>query len=201
MAEQTTLDGAAEPEIVAQTALQSLHNGRLTGKRPQRTYTPESIVGRLRRFWPDGVAFDPCHGPGSIVGAARVCWPENADESMRDGLADTLDWPERTFCNPPFDAIRAWLGKAQQYTEIVLLCPWRSHRKWFRAALLEIGAAVLLDPIAFNGYDATFPAPLALLYFGERGGQFSLAFGDLGTPHVGPIGIRDTRQGELWTTI
>lgn len=64
----------------------------MPGVRNQVVYTPECILAPLRAFWPDGIAYDPCHGPDSIVGAQRA--------TSTRGLLDP--WPHRTYANPPF---------------------------------------------------------------------------------------------------
>lgn len=73
----------------------------MPGVRNQIVYTPERILAPLRLFWPDGIAYDPCHGPDSIVGAAQ--------HTTTRGLLDP--WPHRTYCNPPFG--RSLLDPAQ----------------------------------------------------------------------------------------
>ena len=180
-----------------QTALESIFNGSLTGKREQRIYTPESICNRLRRMWPEGVALDPCHGPGSLVGAEVVAWPENPDGPI-DGLA--IDWPERTFVNPPYDCLKEWILKASTHRGVVMLCPVRTHRKWFQQALKASAASVWLDPVTFCGYDATFPAPLMLIYWGwtAESWRFCDEFEDMGLPHLGAIGFETSKQREMF---
>lgn len=64
----------------------------MPGERNQVVLTPESIIEGLLKFWPEGVAYDPCWGPGSIVPAER--------RTDRRGLLDP--WPHRTYCNPPY---------------------------------------------------------------------------------------------------
>lgn len=66
----------------------------MQGIRNQRVLTPQCVVDGLRAFWPEGVAFDPCGAPGSLVGAAA--------STELDGLR--VDWPHRTFANPPYGA-------------------------------------------------------------------------------------------------
>lgn len=137
-------------------ALESLHDA--TRKRPAQIHTPQVILDALARIWPEGIALDPCGSPDGIVRADRiVLLPE-------DGLE--VEWPARTFVNPPFGKLKPWLAKWAAADECVLLTPVRTHRKWFREALAE-GKVVWLNPIAFLGYVSTFPAPLALLYRGD----------------------------------
>ena len=39
--------------------------------REQTIYTPQSIIDVVLKVWPEGIALDPCSGPGSIV---RTWW-------------------------------------------------------------------------------------------------------------------------------
>lgn len=67
----------------------------MAGVRNQVVISPSVIVGPgqgLASFWPCGVAYDPCDGPGSLVGAAR--------STRTRGLLDP--WVDRTYANPPF---------------------------------------------------------------------------------------------------
>lgn len=98
--------------------------------------------------------------PPSIVGAADQCYPEIG----RDGLAEA--WPERTYFNPPFDALAPWLAKYRAAWEVVGLVPVRTHRRWFRESIARSTSVHFLDPLKFVGHSAAFPAPLCLLYRG-----------------------------------
>ena len=152
-------------------ALQSLHNGSLTGKREQSIYTPQSIVDALLRLWTEGIACDPCPGEGgSIVPAAVTC---------EDGLVWPC-WPRRTYVNPPYDDLKPWIERFERSWECVLLTPVRTHRKWWRPLLADHYLRCWLNPVKFIGYAQTFPAPLVLVYNGNRGGAFDKAFKELG---------------------
>lgn len=152
-------------------ALQSLHNGALTGKREQSIYTPQCIVDALLRLWPEGIACDPCWGPGSIV-PARAKYGE-----AENGLAFTC-WPLFTYANPRFDKLRPWIDLFRRSWESVLMTPVRSHRRWWRPLLLD--QVCWLDPLCFIGYEQVFPAPLAIVYRGHRSLKFADAFEGLG---------------------
>lgn len=141
-------------------ALQSLHNGTLTGKREQSIYTPQCIVDALLRLWPEGIACDPC--PGDL-GVSLV----NAFLPLDDGLELPV-WPRRTYVNPPYDKLKPWIERFERSWECVLLTPVRTHRRWWRTLLLPSSRVCWLNPVKFIGYKQTFPAPLALIYRGDR---------------------------------
>lgn len=169
-------------------ALQSLHNGALTGKREQSIYTPQCIVDALLRLWPEGIACDPCWGPGSIVPATIKCRAPGAEEepawlepTWEDGLRFPF-WPARTYVNPPYDDLQPWIERFHASWECVLLTPVRTHRKWWRPLLQDHYLRCWLNPIKFIGYAQTFPAPLVLVYNGSRG-AFYKAFEGLGDVH------------------
>ena len=97
------------------------------------------------------------------------------------------DWPDRSFCNPPYGdrGPHASLGGFQEFTEayaraegsVIMLCPVRSHRKWWRKNVLFTSDAVcFLDPIKFEGFQQSFPAPLCLAYRGPDPEGFKEAF-------------------------
>lgn len=153
-------------------ALQSLHNGALTGKREQSIYTPQCIVDALLRLWPEGIACDPCPGdPAESIVPAVV--------KLEDGLRFPF-WPKRTYVNPPYKDLRPWIERFSVTWECVLLTPVRTHRKWWRRLLAEHYQRCWLNPVKFIGYAQTFPAPLVLVYWGGRTAEFEEAFEGLG---------------------
>jgi hypothetical protein len=141
-------------------AVDSLYNGSLTGKREQRTHTPPGILAAVADLWPEGIALDPAGSPEGLVRAARIVIPPE------NGLA--IEWPERTYINPPFDDLKPWLTKFAASFEVLMLAPVRTHRKWFRVAMDACTDLVFLNPVAFVGFAQVFPAPLCLLYRGRR---------------------------------
>jgi hypothetical protein len=166
------------------------------GDRPQEIYTPQCIVDAVLRVW-GHVAFDPCWGPSSIVpsqthayvpvryrfnakGEAKPYY--EAMEGDVDGL--TVPWPSCTYANPPYVHLKAWLQKAVEEasygTEIIVLAPHRTQRKWYRSAKRAARAVCELDPLTFEGYKASFPAALAVLYYGDCPHLFEAAFAELG---------------------
>ncbi|TXH14809.1 MAG: hypothetical protein E6R03_08490 [Hyphomicrobiaceae bacterium] len=89
------------------------------------------------------------------------------------------DWPDRTYCNPPFGNqgpevlladFKDFCAKyAKTQTEVALLSPARSHRKWWRKNVMMASTAVVyLNPLRFEGFPQTFPAPLVLAYRGPH---------------------------------
>lgn len=126
----------------------------------QRVHTPQIVLDFIAEVWPEGIALDPCGSPDGIVKADRIiCPPE-------DGLS--LEWPARTFINPPYRKLKPWLEKYLTCSEIFALVPVRTHRAWFRRALDTSRWYVWLDPLKFEGHANTYPQPLVLLYNGPQ---------------------------------
>ncbi len=187
-------------------AVRGLMDAKRRGKRGQRVYTPQCVVDVLLATWPEGVMCDPCSGPASIVPAAiRIMPPQNgcryvtkiptldADgEPLADAEGDLVyqkappglvSWPRRTYINPEFSDLAAWLRQFAESDDVIALAPVRCHRRWWRAAMR--GATVAeLDPIAFVGHTHKFPAPLALAYRGPRTDAFHAA---IATSKIGEI--------------
>ncbi len=161
-------------------------DGFATGKkvnREQEIYTPHIIVDILNEIWPEGIALDPCSGPESIVGA-KVKWQgtkmpsptvANPDRTVWTGFGLVQPWLERTYVNPPFKDLKAWMKYAEQgKKETALLVPVRTSRKWWRQYAQGYHIA-WLNPITFLGYAGTYPVPLVLLYKGDRLESFKQA--------------------------
>lgn len=166
-------DGCVAPKRAsargAANALTSLWDGTRSGKREQEILTPIWILEALQAEWNGCIMLDPCSDAGEHVGTfERYVHPQH------DGLA--LPWCDRTYCNPPYGDLKAWLAKAMlesipgpckgDVTRIALLCPVRTHRPWYRQALDTTTAVVELASVKFHGYDQPFPAPLHLLCWG-----------------------------------
>lgn len=150
------------------------------GDRKQEIYTPQSVVDCLHTLWPEGIALDPCSGPESIVPAEMRFFVPGTVKGKRTvyepepGQVSGLNvrWPSRTYVNPPFRYLQQWLEKQVQEptTEVVFLAPVRTHRAWFRRAMRSADVVIWLDgDFKFLGYDQNFPAPLCVLYWGNRG--------------------------------
>lgn len=146
------------PPKKAQTALQSFHNGKLTGKRKQRIHTPQSVINVCLDLWGE-IALDPAGSPDGLVPAKTIIHPPAC------GLQ--VHWPEHTYVNPPFNDLKPWLVKYRNAWEVLFLVPVRTHRRWFRKAMDESTHIIYLDPLKFEGYKTTFPAPLCLMYRGD----------------------------------
>lgn len=203
-----TIEIGHVPTKRKRNAVDSLYGGELVGKRSQRVYTPISIVEALRALWPEGVACDPCSGPGSLVPAAfRVMPPQNGCKYVTEipRLGDDGEqatevnakgktvlayipappglpfWPARTYVNPEFgDQLRDWIAQFLESWEVVMLAPIRPHRKWYRPLLRQPTSVCWLDPLTFVGFDQTFPAALGLFYRGDRQEQWRAATAKIG---------------------
>ena len=129
-------------------------------ERPQEILTPRWILDWLIQEW-NGIALDPCADSGQHVPASyRLVWPHS------DGLA--ASWEDRTFVNPPFKDLKAWLAKALEQAgslerRITVLCPVRSHRAWWRSAMERADRVIFLPPVKFAGYDNSLPEPMCLM--------------------------------------
>jgi hypothetical protein len=134
------------------------------GDRPQDIRTPKDLLEAVAK----------CFGGTIVLDAADSLRATPAQhhytgEEMCDGLK--ASWMDRTFCNPPYKDLKAWLDKAvneatdDEYKSIIVLCPVRPHRSWFREAMRECSEIVYLNPIKFEGFDQAFPAPLCLMMF------------------------------------
>lgn len=160
--------------------------GSPDSERPQEVYTPQAIRDFLVGMW-GSIRLDPCSGPGSILNTERAYQGYQVDTGRvkksgqpiltwaGEGL--TSPWTDCTYFNPPYDSLEDWLAKAVEEAangyEIVGLVPVRSHRKWWRSAVLGNADAVgWLGPVTFIGYDQSFPAPLALVYWGYQAHMF-----------------------------
>ena len=145
--------------------MQSLYGAK---ERKQEILTPQCIIDVCDAVWPEGIAFDPCPAVGSLVKAEKCRFlGDRGDEKIGGGLA--VDWPARTYCNPPYKHLKLWMAHASNFDEWIMLCPVRTHRKWWRD-FAHGQIVAFLNPLKFVGYDATFPAPLALI------GSFSGAY-------------------------
>lgn len=131
-----------------------------TEGRLQRIHTPGPVLQAIARLWPEGIALDPSGSPDGLVVAERIVIPPE------DGLI--IDWPERTYCNPPYDSLETWLSRYTRSWEAIMLVPVRTHRRWFRAAMRASSQVVWLDPLRFVGFEAAFPTGLCFLYRGSR---------------------------------
>lgn len=124
----------------------------MPGKREQTIFTPQCIIDVVLELY-GTIAFDPAYGgPEGIVPA----------EAYTDTMGLVIQWPDRTYCNPPYGELKLWLAHSlKQTSRHVMLVPVRPHRKWWREWARQADV-VYLNPIKFLGYDQAFPAPLCL---------------------------------------
>jgi hypothetical protein len=158
-------------------AMTGLATGNRAGKpaeRKQEILTPASITDFVRELFDGEIALDPCAATdesgyvyGLVEAPAVYLGPE---KHGTDGLVGP--WTDRTYVNPPFRDLKAWLAKAQlealksypgNVRRIVLLAPVRTQRPWYRDAQSSCDARVQLNGVKFVGFDGVFPAPLELL--------------------------------------
>lgn len=164
----------------------------MPGVREQEILTPAPIVAAIGQLWPEGIALDPCAPVGgSLLEPARSYTGGDGLDGLRE------PWTDRTYCNPPYAELRSWLAKglneSRQGRAVLMLCPLRTLRPWFQ--LDPWRRVCLLRPVKFAGYAQAFPAPLCLLYNGQRPDAFDRAFSPLGC--VGSWSNSYRRQGDL----
>jgi hypothetical protein len=85
-----------------------------------------------------------------------------------DGL--TLDWPERTFVNPPYNQIPKWIDKAIEEKAkgklVVMLIPARVKSKyWFDNIWPEASEIRFFRKVIFHGFTEPSPMPIACVIF------------------------------------
>lgn len=187
-------------------------DGFSTGKRQgreQEIFTPRVIVDVLHEVWPEGIALDPCAGRGSLIAAAtnyygrRVHAPteKTPDRHVWRGQGLVLPWKRRTYWNPPFDNLEAWMEKAYaeslKFPEQVGMVPVRPRRDWWRDHAERFDAIAWLDALAFHGYEHQFPESLILGYRGKRVAAFKHAVERRGIGEIRPWGRSRIRKGAV----
>lgn len=133
-----------------------------------RYCTPEAALRPVYRFWPGGIALDPCADEGGIVRART--WlnirAESIDGDVENGLDDdwipicdllelpeTFDGPvpvgQRTvFINPPYSSPAPFVRKAVDFTscnpacETILLLPPSFDAEWWEDNVWAHAAAL-----------------------------------------------------------
>lgn len=147
-------------------AMSGLATGNRKGKskkRKQDILTPQPIVDLVEELFAGPIVLDPCatldkrdlvqamfcyHGPGHVDGLGAV-------------------WEDCTYCNPPYKNLQTWLLKAQKEADhgnrVVVLCPVRSNRVWWRAARDSASTYVELNPVTFVGYTSAFPPAMCMM--------------------------------------
>lgn len=169
-------------------AMTGLATGNREGKpaeREQQVYTPQPIIDVCLAVWPEGIALDPCSGPGSIV-PAELTYSGRYVDSGRIGKNGPImqwigpgrhtQWVPRTYCNPPFVDAEEWmLWACSQPREHMLLVPVRTNRKWWHKYRATNDAIAWLWPFPFHEETQALPVPLGLHYVGERVEEFKHA--------------------------
>lgn len=159
-------------------ALRSFFGARVGGQdRPQDVYTPQCVIDAILRVWPEGIALDPCSSRDAIVPAKeRICAPITPGDP--DGCL--VNWPDFTYANPPFKELKIWMEKPKRGYEHMMLVPVRPLRNWWCDSANGSTRVCWLRPVRFCGHTSSFPAPLAMLYYGSRCDAFDNAFKPLG---------------------
>lgn len=131
----------------------------------QTRLTPAYILDIVRKLGP--ILLDPCAAVGSLVQAENeVFFPD------MDGLY--IPWHAcggLIFVNPPFCDLKAWLAKALAEqaigAEIVMLCPVRTRRVWWRLAAAR-AEVYYLNPVSFHGEKGSLMEDCCLMYFSRE---------------------------------
>ena len=125
------------------------------------------------------MAFYSRHGTDNLMNQrtfSEGAWGE--ERAYTGGLGKGF-----TYANPVYKFLDQWLAKAvseaEHGHEIMLLCPVRPHRVWWRAAERTTTKTCYLNPVKFVGEKSSLPLPLAMMYWGERGAQFQHIFESL----------------------
>lgn len=142
------------------------------GERPQEVFTPETVLEILYRAW-GSIALDPCGHPDALVTADEVWTGIKVDTGRSkptwDGPGLRQPWRDRTYWNPPFCDLEAWIRHALYQPERWCgLFPARTHRTWCLEALRAgaVDGVCWLRPVTFEGYDQANPDRLVLAYRG-----------------------------------
>jgi hypothetical protein len=99
-------------------------------------------------------------------------------------------WKHGTFINPPYadrgpevivanfrDFCKAFAATS---ADVIMLCPARTHRAWWRRDVLLSGSSIAwLDVFAFEGHKQSFPAPCVLAYRGRHHDRFAEAMANM----------------------
>jgi hypothetical protein len=139
--------------------------------RPQEVFTPASLVQPLIDVW-GAIELDPCgHFDSPVSHIARETWrgevavrDDKGVPKAWDGPGRTDAWTDKTYCNPPFSELKAWLAHAQQFNQLrtAILMPARLQRSWLRE-FLRYKEVVALNSVKFHGYDQAFPQALLMV--------------------------------------
>ncbi|HEY5688553.1 MAG TPA: DNA N-6-adenine-methyltransferase [Yeosuana sp.] len=114
--------------------------------------TPRSVFDKLDNEF--DFNYDPC--------------PLNADF---DGLS--MEWGERTFCNPPYSKLSKWIEKAYKESLknklIVLLIPSRTDTKaWHEYIMKSTDIRFIKGRLKFGNAKHNAPFPSVIVVFDGR---------------------------------
>jgi hypothetical protein len=145
------------------------------GERPQDIRTPKALLELVAHALGGKIALDAADTLQQTPALKHY-----TGEPGSDGLVEP--WTDGTYCNPPYKDLKEWLSKACKEattgSRIVVLCPVRPHRAWFRRAMREATSIVYLNPLKFEGFKQAFPAPLCLLCYNVEAGESFSAWGE-----------------------
>lgn len=173
-------------------AMRSFFGAREGGQvRPNNINTPGFLFEAILNLWPEGIELDPCSNAYSWVPArnrilgktvdGKLCLVGVGDWKYRqhpNGLS--IDWPNFTYANPPFNTLREWLYKPVPGREHLLLAPCRPNRRWYCEAIGTFPVTCWLKPFPFDGHTQAYPTPLGLSYWGTRIKEFNRIFSRYG---------------------
>lgn len=139
--------------------------------RSQEILTPDFILEPIIKIWGE-IALDPAGSKENIFAKKTIFENEN-------GLF--VDWIDKTFINPPFKNLKDWIEKLEKeingIKRIAMLCPVRSHRKWWRDIARKC-LIVFLPQMSFKGYKQKFPIPVCLLLNGYQSETLGILYED-----------------------
>lgn len=167
-----------------QNAMSGLATGAHGNEREQDVHTPDCIIEVVKQAFGGVIEMDPCASKTRQV----IAQTANAFEED-DGLSG--DWLEKTYFNPPYKTLKAWLAHASRQDECIGLYPVRTNRAWWMQYHIDsVSVIAWLKPLAFAGHKQAFPAPLVLaLRSDKRVEQFKNAVALSGLAHAvtGPL--------------
>jgi hypothetical protein len=81
-----------------------------------------------------------------------------------------MEWDDRTFVNPPYDNVTAWVIKAIKERNkgklVVMLVPARVNTEyWFKHVWPNVAEIRFFRSVTFEGYPVPSPMPICLLIF------------------------------------
>lgn len=191
-------------------AMRSFFGARPGGQdRPQDVNTPQFLIDAILRLWPDGIELDPCSNVESrvparhrVIGKGVWRWESKGKRVIKTKLAKqnvfisspkypvnadgglSIDWPDFTYANTPYDTLSQWLSKPVPGREHLMLCPCRPNRTWYCEAIGGDSCfpiSCFLRPFAYDGHTQPYPTPVAIHYWGHRRKNFKAIFSVYGS--------------------